>query len=168
MLNRWNNFKAIILPFPGEITPNNLVMGINGVSVFYQGSNDEDYQRYSFAGLSVIQQQFEYLKDPRLAKMCLVSYYFEKGDTIVEVDPEDKSFKIIKLSTEELYEEYGSKGTDFVFKIIGTVSKDAIWVQEEDEFNNTEIQKVFMPTDSNFLNSLPIIKVRNKTCRCYH
>ncbi len=101
---------------------------------------DTFFTRHFRLGECVSEEQSVGLKekDAKLAKLFLCSRDIQVGDKLT-----GWSNKTYHIAIEEDIELFKNAGvTDDIFKVIGEISPDAIWVKEGDEFEEEDLQGI--------------------------
>jgi hypothetical protein len=164
------NYIAKFLPTKEQVRPYNcIVMGENGVCIIWGGKSRHGLQAFK-AEDSIVNN----LKNPRSAKLFLVSHDIKQDEDFY--NPNDgKTYNakevIPVFSGSDITNIYpfgadklGFTNTD-VFKIIGEVSDEAIWVDENDEILESDVKKEHYTEDkrNKHLEVSDIVLVEDKT-----
>jgi len=110
------------LPVEGEINPNDWM--IDSYGNIFKCKSKEGNKILGTAYLTYVEGE------PRKVKLFLCSRDIQVGDKVL-----DEEF------CDWIVEENDLKNLSLLTKVIGEISKDAIWVKEGDEFNEDEIEE---------------------------
>jgi hypothetical protein len=92
--------------------------------------------------------------NPIRVKLFLCSRDIQVGDEV----------KILNESWEGIYK--AGMDTEYMFKVIGEVSPEAVWVKEGMEFEEDAVQQWWAPEDAN--TDHYVMKIQCPNCKTFH